>query len=275
MDTSKDYYQILGILPSAEDVLIKAAYRALSRAYHPDRNSSPDAEERMYEINEAYSILSDLEKRAAYDSIRKEYSGTAESHDFREDPEPENPPENPDWDIAVKFYPDLKAISHNLKMLSWRLESSYRAYLLKTKQYEHRREIANQLELEYLQRYFGKNNRIINFARDLIVSGDKKAAQELNNAVRVLGSDIDPSIVISKITRAPKEKSQFISEFFENIRNGTPQSEGAFFKIIELCGGSIKLKGLIIQRYHVQYKGRSYILRDIDELRNWAFENLF
>ena len=53
----KDYYKVLGILPSAAEALIRAAYRALSQIYHPDKNQSPDAERRMREINEAYSVL--------------------------------------------------------------------------------------------------------------------------------------------------------------------------------------------------------------------------
>ena len=73
-----DYYKILGVLDDAEDIVIKAAYRALSQRYHPDKwsGNKKDAEEKMRELNEAYSVLSDPLKRREYDSKRNknEYS---------------------------------------------------------------------------------------------------------------------------------------------------------------------------------------------------------
>lgn len=63
----KDYYEILGVPRNASQEEIKAAFRRLARQYHPDVNKSPDAEEKFKEINEAYAVLSDAEKRARYD----------------------------------------------------------------------------------------------------------------------------------------------------------------------------------------------------------------
>jgi molecular chaperone DnaJ len=67
MATKRDYYEVLGIPKSASQDDIKNAFRTLARKYHPDVNKEPDAEERFKEINEAYGVLSDPEKRAAYD----------------------------------------------------------------------------------------------------------------------------------------------------------------------------------------------------------------
>lgn len=66
MTTKRDYYEILGIGKDASKNDIKAAYRKLALQYHPDRNKSPDAEEKFKELSEAYAVLSDDEKRAAY-----------------------------------------------------------------------------------------------------------------------------------------------------------------------------------------------------------------
>jgi molecular chaperone DnaJ len=63
----RDYYEVLGVQKNASPEELKSAFRGLARKYHPDVNKEPDAEDRFKEINEAYAILSDSEKRAAYD----------------------------------------------------------------------------------------------------------------------------------------------------------------------------------------------------------------
>lgn len=67
MAEKRDYYEVLGIARSASQDDIKFAFRSLARKYHPDVNKEHDAEEKFKEINEAYGVLSDEEKRAAYD----------------------------------------------------------------------------------------------------------------------------------------------------------------------------------------------------------------
>jgi hypothetical protein len=66
----KDYYAILQVHPRAEPEVIEAAYRRLSRKYHPDVSGLADAGRRMRELNEAFEVLSDPARRRAYDRHR-------------------------------------------------------------------------------------------------------------------------------------------------------------------------------------------------------------
>ena len=68
MKTSRNYYELLGVPSDADGKTIKSAFRKLALHYHPDRNPSPEAEERFKEIAEAYAVLSDPQKRAQYDA---------------------------------------------------------------------------------------------------------------------------------------------------------------------------------------------------------------
>ena len=66
--TKRDYYEVLGVVRDCDEVVLKASYRKLALAHHPDRNpGDKHAEEKFKEAAEAYSVLSDPQKRAAYD----------------------------------------------------------------------------------------------------------------------------------------------------------------------------------------------------------------
>jgi molecular chaperone DnaJ len=84
--TQRDYYEILGVPRNASSDDLKSAFRRLARQYHPDVNKSPDAEEQFKEINEAYAVLSDDQKRAAYDRFgHAGVQGAGGAQDFNVD----------------------------------------------------------------------------------------------------------------------------------------------------------------------------------------------
>src|SRR5262245_11026173 len=67
MTAERDYYEVLGLERGADDAAIKRAFRKLAQQHHPDVSQDPAADERFKEINEAYQVLSDPQRRQAYD----------------------------------------------------------------------------------------------------------------------------------------------------------------------------------------------------------------
>ena len=204
MNQAQDHYAILGVLPAAEDVVIRAAYRALSQKYHPDVwvGERAEATRRMQQINEAYAVLSNAAKREEYDHQRS--GSTNDEFDFDDEAmrsafrEAETEQEA-DWTFATDYFPDLQNIHRRLRRISDKLAFEYRSVILASKEFARRHEVADALEANFLTRYFGSNVQILEFARELIETGKKDAAKELNRAVTVLGNSADPELIVARI----------------------------------------------------------------------------
>jgi hypothetical protein len=98
---TSDFYTILGVSPSAENVVIRAAYRALMRHYHPDTNPDPEAQRKAQEITAAFAVLRDPARRAEYDASLRNLSGEEWWYFGEETPRPTaKPPAMRGWALA-------------------------------------------------------------------------------------------------------------------------------------------------------------------------------
>lgn len=109
----QDYYRIMGVARDATQDEIKRAYRQLSRKYHPDVSKVPDAELRFKELGEAYAVLKDTEKRAAYDRLGKDWKA---GQDFRAPP---------DWNTGFEFSGESAGFGDNADDFSDFFEALY------------------------------------------------------------------------------------------------------------------------------------------------------
>ena len=240
MDTSKNYYSILGVVPSAEAVVIRAAYRALALRYHPDtwRGDKAHADQMIRALNEAYEVLSNAGKRKAYDAARRDKD--FEEFDYDADQTGDafraaEAEQDPDWALAVDYFPDLTSLYARLRRTSSRLAFAFRTTILETKRYDDRHSIATQLEESFMRTYFGTQPQILKFAQELIQENRRAAARDLNRAVSVLGNKIDPKLIISRIREKHYKKS--IQEIIEKVLEYQYVEDA--FELIAALGGKV------------------------------------
>jgi len=259
MDINKDYYFILGVHPSAELVVIKASYRALTMLYHPDRyDDKGKAHSRTIELNEAYSVLKDEAKRKEYDVLRdKNYHSAHDfiNHGFDKAPSKSDPLEE-QWLFATEYYPDLIEIEQNLRNIAWHLANTFKGYIIKEKAFDKRQQTAEELEKEFLKNYFGSNKKILEFAKTLILNKKKEAARELNKAIVLFGSN---SIELDKVIQIIIKKYGLDVKFFsvnelnKNLINAVKENNIEKVKLLLTLGADPNVKtssGKSIKEWH-------------------------
>lgn len=203
----KDYYRVLGVLRNAEDIVIKAAYKALAQKYHPDRvpeSEKDNATKIMMAINEAKDVLLDVVKRREYDKIydeqkidKQEYgSEFKESEQYNTDS-----PIEERWNVALGYYPDLRKIVKELSLISSNLANLYKNYMIESRRYDDRHKIKDERERDYLIRYYGDDARIREYVKALLLNNFKQAAIAINKDIIVMGNSIDYQKIYLKIER--------------------------------------------------------------------------
>jgi len=205
--TTVDHYAVLGVLPHAEAIVVTAAYRALAQRYHPDKwqGDPAEAHKRMAAINEAYRVLGNEQLRQAYDAER-----TTSSHaSYQEDDSDEMDGafdaalrELEDrWSVAVGIFPDLTDTRAALAKISSSLAFTFVTVLLDSRNFNGRAALAKRLEHQFLIRYFGTNEAILTYAKELISAGHRSAAKMLNGLVDVMGSEVDAALLIDQVEK--------------------------------------------------------------------------
>lgn len=195
MDVDKDYYSILGVLPTIEETALAAVYRALVKKYHPDvfSGAKDEAERIAKQLNEAYSVVGNPRSRADYDRQRarqQRRSGDFEGESGRTD-DGRGPPDDAlraAWHYIVRYYPDAESHRIELAVLSSSLAVSYQVALVETKSAATAKQLSDGLRLQFMERYFGTNTAIYDFVLDALRARRRDVAIEVNRAIKVVGS---------------------------------------------------------------------------------------
>lgn len=212
----KNLYQILGVLDTAEDIVIRAAYKALAQRYHPDKwqGNAEEATVRMREINEAYRILSDPIEKAKYDK-------TLDKKEYQEEPDIE---ENIDasledaWKVGLVFFPKLDELYHRLRKTNYSLGNTFKLIVIESKAFNKGVEIAEKMEQDFLVKYFGNDERIISFARLLISKGSKQGIKALNKYIRIMGESVSSQIIIDQVRQEVNFEFEGTPEAMKNYK---------------------------------------------------------
>jgi curved DNA-binding protein CbpA len=274
MVNEPDHYQILGLVPNVEPEVIRAAYRALVAIYHPDRNRDVQASEKIRQINSAYEVISDTQKRKEYDTYRADRARNATSVDFENERPFTTSPIDKAWSVATEFYNYIDAEARDLEKISWRLSFAYKLKLLEGKHYEDSPKIARKLKAEYLSRYFGKHKDVQAYAEQLIKAGRKDAALYLNEIVNVMGSSVRAFQIQKKIEDRFGDIKQILTArqiYSQLISHGSSTNVTLATRLVELHGGKVKSR-FFNSRMDVMLDGDTISFEDSDKFCLFVLE---
>jgi hypothetical protein len=147
-----------------------------------------------------------------------------------------------DWLIALRFYPDLKDLEDRLTKIDPSLIGEFRDSLLDSKRYEQRKSIACQIEQNYLEKFFGTDPLVIEFARDLLVAGRRDGAKELNRSIKVVGQSLSAEKIIEKLEaqylpNRPKKQTPIVVQ--DKSKQSTFLSGTSFLWVVTIAVISI------------------------------------
>ena len=175
----------------------------------------------------------------------------------------------------VEYYPDLEDSLKRLRKVSDKLAFEYRSELLASKDFARRHQVADMLESRFLARYFGKDAKIVQLAKELIAMGHKAGARELNRAVSVLGT-ADPGKIITRIKEKylrennTKRRSAILAKYVMETRYVSDAKA-----LIQELGGEVdyrREKGFLLssEKVFVQLDGSAHRFENDYDLTQWV-----
>jgi curved DNA-binding protein CbpA len=282
MSNAKTHYQTLGVQPDAEDVVIKAAYRALAQRYHPDKwqGDPAIATARMAEINGAYEVLSDPLKRAKYDEQIKASGEDSQFSDAQMDEEVlrDSLPEfDEEWSYASEYYPEIKPLFESLKKVNNNLAFEFKVTLVTLKAFKKAQVIHDKMRSEFLERYFGTNREVIRSAENFLRENNRAALLELNKAIRILGSSFNLEKFLKKVSasaadsrkQAPAPIKTNLDRLADVVSDTGSVRDATY--LLELLGYKVVRHGTFFTVFDVMKSGE-YKKRQVsgDDLMTWV-----
>jgi hypothetical protein len=199
MDFEKDYYADLGVLPNVSKEVIRAVYLALAKRFHPDSGGEHADQEKFKTINTAYEVLYDENSRKEYDEGRTVHQQSSYNSDVDDEEDLFDDELVDDWAFAVEYYPELEELRKEVSAISSTLSVVFQSTILGTKNFKAAAKVKAEIVEHFIERHFGNNTEVTTFALLLLRLGRRDAAKELNRAVLVFGSELDPTTIIKKI----------------------------------------------------------------------------
>jgi curved DNA-binding protein CbpA len=271
MDTEHDYYATLGVRDDAPLEVIAAAYRALSKKYHPDVAGNAHMD-RFRLITEAYEILSNFEARQGYD-------------DWKNNPDKADTPNNSNintdsaWRMACQLYPDLEEKRTQLSAISRPLSESFVRTLIETKMFQNRDKMFIQFRNQFIGTYFGSNKIILNLVENLIKDNEKEQLLYINKMIKAVGNDnIDENLINLLKKNFPlyynddiyNKRSNLVECFRDlnslekfqllqdvaNFRRFGIRVVDKIYNISNSLGGVVTQKGFLVSRYDIELIGK-------------------
>jgi curved DNA-binding protein CbpA len=185
-DQGKDYFAILGVTPQADPAVMKAAYRALAKKYHPDLNSDGDAapaREKFLEIQEAYDLLSDEDQLAHYMHLRTRMHNEQAAAAMRHQRPSVRLCLDDRWDHLIREHPGLRQYHARFCLMSPRLGRQFKLTILGTPKQGAYHSIATKMERRFYRRYFSYHRDLQTLARRLAVKRRRHALRELSREI--------------------------------------------------------------------------------------------
>ncbi|MEE4238222.1 MAG: J domain-containing protein [Anderseniella sp.] len=217
-DLGKDYFAVLGVAPQADPAVVKAAYRALAKKYHPDRQQDGEerATQRFQELQEAYELLGDEERREQYlryrERLRQQERSSVETR-YR-------PPIrlllDDRWDHLVREHPELGRHHARFCFISHRLAQQFKLIVLGTQKRCSFNKVAARMERQFYRKHFS-------YHRDLQLLARRLANRRKRHALRELAREINGRrLLLPRSRRAIVER--FEARYLNGVRPARPAS---------------------------------------------------